>query len=657
MFQDSKPDKPRSVRHSVKTVGGKPIIAAFLSVCVMAAGLATVLAPASAQSTQQTDWTYYDNPELFPEGGNWLAGDPVSADRGYGDAKYHNGVHWSNYAYVSTDGNRDPSGHYAVWTTDKSNGRYEIEVYVPKNHATARVRYVISTQSSDIRPEFVDQAAIGGWYSIGSYYADNEKFTVSTYYDESQDTRIPGVLNGANPRSVGVDAIRMRCVADCSESTGSQRPTAPTNVQFRVSGDDVVASWSPPSSDGGSAITGYTVTITRPGRTFGPYDLTAGQRRFTITGAWSNTKYTVQVVAKNRNGVSQIARASVTTPTSGQAPTVPTNVQFRVSGDDVVASWSPPSSDGGSAITGYTVTITRPERTFGPYDRKASARTHTIRNALSNTTYTVRVAAKNRIGVSQTVRASVTTPASGSSDRPPGQVGPVSLEWHKAFSPWDRHDDVTVSWPRVSGASNYEVAYWFARSNGISEEIEEAGWATISKFNMIGLECCDNDKLPTTDETSTNSYKLYRIFDDRIPGKLMVTVRALNDHGEGRWSDGAPPRRLEDESNGRGVHFETCAGGEIDLSRWEWVIRAGVYLKLVPNWTNLAATVGKSAFNIARGCSSLLDEVLMSLRLNGLVEFLKQAQCKASTLDITAQRLAGTDSSLRPYIQCGVLYE
>ena len=635
----------------------------------MAAGLATALVPASAQSTQQTGWTYYDYPEHFPElspDTDWLAGHPGDTERGYGPGQeryYAN----SDYAYASTDLGRDPSGYYAKWDTESRVGVQEIQVFVPGDHASARVKYRISTPvTGHSWSVWVDQATIGtyprgAWHSLGTYDAHGDRFSVNVQYDESEPTTLD-LGHGINPRSVGIDAIRMRCVADCSETSGSQAPTAPTNVQFRVSGDDVVASWSPPSSDGGSAITGYTVTITRPGRTFGPYSLTASKRGIRITGALSNTKYTVQVIAKNRNGVSQTARASVTTPTSGQAPTVPTNVQFRVSGDDVVASWSPPSSDGGSAITGYTVTITRPGKMFGPYDRKASARTQTIRNALSNTTYSVQVAAKNRIGVSQTVRASVTTPASGStdpSDRPPGQVGPVSLEWHKAFSPWDRHDDVTVSWPRVSGASNYEVAYWFARSNGISEEIEEAGWATISKFNMIGLECCDNDKLPTTDETSTNSYKLYRIFDDRIPGKLMVTVRALNDHGEGRWSDGAPPRRLEDVSNGRGVHFETCAGGEIDLSRWEWVIRAGVYLKLVPSWTNLAVTVGKSALYIARGCSSLLDEVLTSLKLDGLFDSLEQKFCEERTKNITTDRLVNPkrDNDRRPYIQCGVLYE
>ena len=76
----------------------------------------------------------------------------------------------------------------------------------------------------------------------------------------------------------------------------------------------LVASWSPPSDDGGSPITGYTVTISRPGKTFGPYSRSANSRTYRITGARSDTTYMVRVVAKNRHGSSPEARRSITTP-------------------------------------------------------------------------------------------------------------------------------------------------------------------------------------------------------------------------------------------------------------------------------------------------------------------------------------------------------
>jgi len=102
-----------------------------------------------------------------------------------------------------------------------------------------------------------------------------------------------------------------------------------------------VASWTPPSDDGGSPITEYTVQISRPGRTFGPYDRGSSDRSFSITGAIVGRTYTSWVQACNRHGCGPWGRASATVRSATPTTTVP---QIRQSGDNAPGTSTPLNS-------------------------------------------------------------------------------------------------------------------------------------------------------------------------------------------------------------------------------------------------------------------------------------------------------------------------
>jgi hypothetical protein len=110
-------------------------------------------------------------------------------------------------------------------------------------------------------------------------------------------------------------------------------------------------SWNAPASNGGGAITGYTATASPGGATCS----TTGALACDVTGLTNGTSYTFTVLATNWAGDS-----TASTPSSSVIPSTlpggPTNVQLTAGVGQVEVSWSAPSDDGGSPITGYTVT-------------------------------------------------------------------------------------------------------------------------------------------------------------------------------------------------------------------------------------------------------------------------------------------------------------
>jgi Zn-dependent metalloprotease len=94
-------------------------------------------------------------------------------------------------------------------------------------------------------------------------------------------------------------------------SASAIAPVAPTAVTAVAGNAAATVSWTAPASNGGSAITGYTVTAAPGGRTA----TTTGVTSATVTGLTNGTAYTFTVTAVNIAGVSPASTAS--------APVVP----------------------------------------------------------------------------------------------------------------------------------------------------------------------------------------------------------------------------------------------------------------------------------------------------------------------------------------------
>ncbi len=148
-------------------------------------------------------------------------------------------------------------------------------------------------------------------------------------------------------------------------------PLAPTNI-VGVSGDgEVTLSWTP-SANGGSPITGYTVTVS-PGSII--EDVSGDVTTATITSLKNGRAYTFRVTAINAIGSSPASQASPPV-TPARSPDAPTNVIAVLGINSASVSWTAPESNGGSPITGYTIT---------PYFGVSSGVPVTVGSVLSRT--------------------------------------------------------------------------------------------------------------------------------------------------------------------------------------------------------------------------------------------------------------------------------
>lgn len=191
--------------------------------------------------------------------------------------------------------------------------------------------------------------------------------------------------------------------AASSSVTPAGLPGAPSDAFATVSnGTEATVTFAAPSSNGGRAITGYTVASDPAGGT----DSNAGSTALShvVTGLTSGTAYTFTVIATTSVGPSPASpQSNSVTPTA--APGAPTSVVAEALGhDQATVTFAAPISNGGSAITGFTV-VSDPA---GGVDSNAgtTALTHTITGLTGGTAYTFTVTASNATGTSEPSAAS-----------------------------------------------------------------------------------------------------------------------------------------------------------------------------------------------------------------------------------------------------------
>jgi alpha-tubulin suppressor-like RCC1 family protein len=193
--------------------------------------------------------------------------------------------------------------------------------------------------------------------------------------------------------------------------TPAAPPGAPTGV-LAIAGDaSATVTWTTPTADGGSPITSYEVsgidtkTPANGGQSCTGTDPATG---CVVTGLTNGDTYTFTVKATNAagTGAASIASSSITPAAPPGAPRSPGAAPHDAS---AAVNWLAPTTDGGSAITGYVVTATDHTNAGngGETCSTGGALACTVSALTNGDSYTFTVTATNGAGTGPSSAASV----------------------------------------------------------------------------------------------------------------------------------------------------------------------------------------------------------------------------------------------------------
>jgi hypothetical protein len=206
----------------------------------------------------------------------------------------------------------------------------------------------------------------------------------------STSIEVYGLTNGTSytftVRAVNAVGFSVASSASAAVTTFSvpDSPASPSAVEGNA---QATVSFSPPVNNGGSAITSYTVTSSPGGVT-----ASGGSSPIVVTGLTNGTSYTFTVRAVNAVGFSVASSASAAV-TIFSVPDSPTSPSAVAGIGQATVSFSPPGYNGGSAITGYTVTSSP-----GGVTASGGSSPIVVTGLTNGTSYTFTARATNALG-------------------------------------------------------------------------------------------------------------------------------------------------------------------------------------------------------------------------------------------------------------------
>ena len=290
---------------------------------------------------------------------------------------------WSASAHATTTGPGAPGAPWGLTATPQSSSVIEISWRRP------------STGTSAIEQYEIEVAVNKGDWSFLAILDD-----ASTTYDHgnlAEGTTYSYHVRAKNKSGWGPWSAEVSTETQIAGTPGAPRGLTANPTDSST----IVLTWIRPTSQGQSAITAYEIDVSADGGTNWSLwaVLPSTVTTFTHRGLNARTTRRYRVRARNTQGLGAPAYVTATT-LSAAKPGAPRNLTADADGSTVIdLDWDRPSSNGGSAITGYAIEIS--DDGGDTWDPEASDHPDTYYRdpgLTPGTTYRYRVAAVNRQG-------------------------------------------------------------------------------------------------------------------------------------------------------------------------------------------------------------------------------------------------------------------
>ncbi len=289
-----------------------------------------------------------------------------------------------------------------------------------------------------------------------------------------------GNLTNDTEYEVEVNARNSEGTGDWSDTvsgtptTAAMTPGAPRNLTLDADDAEIEVNWGPPASTGTQPIASYDVRCKLSSETHWPSEFCAENvegETTALTDLTNGSSYDVAVRATNSAGDGPWTAAAMETPVT--TPSAPQNLEVTAGDAQIEVEGDPPSSNGGSAITGYEVHYLRGGAWYYQTVNGTPVPTqHTLSYLTNGRTYKVKVRALNAEGDGDDSAVKEATPVIA--PEPP-------MLWAKSGD-----GEITLSWAvnTTNGVVNL-YRLWYQPKGG--EEVRLNLSNTNTSYTLEGL--------------------------------------------------------------------------------------------------------------------------------------------------------------------------
>lgn len=281
-------------------------------------------------------------------------------------------------------------------------------LYVTTSGATANAN-TMATTTENTAPVLVTQGQ--------SVVLGLTATAAGSYAGFMQRSALPssGVCPTATPTS-GTTRVQKYGITATAAATA---PGAPTSVVATAGAGQASVAFTPPASTGSSAITGYTASCLVGTTETTRKTVTGTISPIAVTGLTNGSEYSCTVTASNSTSTSVTSSVAKVTPVAAATvPGAPSLVSVTAAAGKATVKFTAPTSNGGSAITGYDASCVNGTTTKTVSTTTTTATSIVVTPLSNGLVYTCSAQAKNAVGSSLVSASAVVVPGATTTTKP-----------------------------------------------------------------------------------------------------------------------------------------------------------------------------------------------------------------------------------------------